>query len=108
VSIGDVVGIHPCKVYGAMAVARPILLLGPEVSHVSDLVDRHAIGRHIRHGDVDGCVHAIRELAAASGDELFGMGRRAGEVIQSTLSKRQLCGQFCDVLQRGLPAPAQG
>jgi glycosyltransferase involved in cell wall biosynthesis len=110
VSIGDgVVGIvHPCKVYGAMAVARPILLLGPEVSHVSDLVDRHAIGRHIRHGDVDGCVRAIGELAAASRDELFGMGRRAGEVIQSTLSKQQLCGQFCDVLQRGLPAPAQG
>lgn len=109
VSIGDgVVGIvHPCKVYGAMAVSRPILLLGPDVSHVSDLIDRHAIGRHVRHGDVDGCVRAITELAGAPPAELSVMGRRAGEVIETMLGKKQLCGQFCDVLQRALPAPAQ-
>lgn len=110
VSIGDgVVGIvHPCKVYGAMAVARPILLLGPNPSHVSDLIDRHAIGRHVRHGDVDACVRAILEMAALPPAERDDMGRRAGEVIETSLSKKQLCGQFCDVLQRGLPAPAQG
>src|SRR2546426_11939478 len=31
----EVVGIvHPCKVYGAMAVARPVILLGPTDSHI--------------------------------------------------------------------------
>jgi hypothetical protein len=35
----DVVGIvHPCKVYGAMAVARPVLFVGPARSHVGDLL----------------------------------------------------------------------
>jgi glycosyltransferase involved in cell wall biosynthesis len=110
VTIGDgVVGIvHPCKVYGAMAVARPILLVGPDVSHVSDLIDRHAMGRHVRHGDVEGCVRAITELAGAPPTELSIMGRRAGEVVATQLSKKQLCGRFCDVLQRALPAPVRG
>ena len=46
VTLGDgVVGIvHPCKVYGAMAVARPLLYVGPRPSHVSDLLDHDDIG----------------------------------------------------------------
>lgn len=45
-TIGDgVVGIvHPCKVYGAMTGVRPILLVGPEQSHVGDLLAREQIG----------------------------------------------------------------
>ena len=41
VTLGDaVVGmVHPCKVYGAMAAARPILFVGPAPSHVSGVVD---------------------------------------------------------------------
>ena len=31
--------IHPCKIYGAMAAARPILFLGPNPSHISDLLE---------------------------------------------------------------------
>lgn len=107
VSMGDeVVGIvHPCKVYGAMAVARPILLLGPNPCHVSDLIDRHRMGRHIRHGDVDGALRAVRELADAPEAERLAIGLCAAKVVATTLSKDRLCGRFCDVLERGLPAP---
>ena len=45
VSLGEpMVGIiHPCKVYGAMAVARPVLYFGPSPSHVADLLERAPI-----------------------------------------------------------------
>src|SRR6201999_4045559 len=68
VSLGnDMVGIiHPCKVYGAMAVARPILFFGPKPSHVSDLLDAHHFGLGATHGDVTGAVNAIRQLQAMS------------------------------------------
>jgi hypothetical protein len=29
--------IHPCKIYGAMAAAKPILYFGPQPSHITDL-----------------------------------------------------------------------
>ena len=107
VSIGDdMVGIvHPCKVYGAMAVSRPILLLGPRPCHVSDLIEKHHVGWHVRHGDVDGAVKVLREMMAAPHAELEEMGRRAATAIAGSLSKKELMRRFCDVLQRGLPGP---
>ncbi len=107
VSIGDdVVGIvHPCKVYGAMAVSRPILLLGPSPSHISDLIEGHLIGWQIGHGDVDGAVRVLREILDTPAEVLDEMGRRAAELVSRSLSKRELMTRFCDVLQRGLPAP---
>lgn len=109
VSIGDaVVGIvHPCKVYGAMAVSRPLILLGPNPCHVSDLIEQHQIGRHISHGNVDGAVAVLNDLAGRDPGELRAMGERASRVIATTLSKAELQKRFCDVLQRGLPNPAQ-
>jgi hypothetical protein len=108
VSLGDdVVGIvHPCKVYGAMCVSRPILLLGPDPSHVSDLINQHQIGWQVRHGDVAGIVRSIRTAAAMPPTELARMGAVAGAVVASGLSRPALAGRFCDVLERGLdPSP---
>lgn len=104
VTIGDgVVGIvHPCKVYGAMAVSRPILFLGPRPSHVSDLIDAHRIGHQVEHGDVEGCVAAIASLRAAAPAEREAMGRRAKAVIDEQLSKRVLCGRFGDLIERSM------
>lgn len=108
VSIGDdVVGIvHPCKVYGAMAVSRPVLTFGPRPSHVSDLVEQHKIGWHIPHGDVDAAEKALREMLATPEAELRAMGDRAAKVVATSLSKKTLCGEFTDLMLKGLPKPA--
>ena len=102
VTIGDaVVGIvHPCKVYGAMAVARPVVLVGPAQSHVGDLLEGEDIGWQVRHGDVDGLVRLIRSLAERPADDLAAAGDRARRVLHEGLGKDQLCGRFCDVLER--------
>lgn len=116
VSVGnEAVGIiHPCKIYGAMAVARPIILLAPDPCHVSDLVagtrgqedfapaDRMPIGWHIPHGDADRAAAVIREVIESPPERLAAMGERARHVIERQLSKPTLCGAFCDVLERGL------
>jgi glycosyltransferase involved in cell wall biosynthesis len=102
VSLGDdAVGIvHPCKIYGAMAVSRPVLYLGPEPSHVADIVGRFGIGWRIAHGDIDGAVRVIREAAATPPEELGAMGRRARSAVRQELGKDRLCGALCDVLER--------
>jgi colanic acid biosynthesis glycosyl transferase WcaI len=104
VSIGnEVVGIvHPCKVYGAMAVSRPILLLGPKPCHVSDIIEQHKLGWHIAHGDVDGATRALQAILDTPPAELAAMGRRAAQMISTSLSKRELSGRFCDCLERGI------
>jgi colanic acid biosynthesis glycosyl transferase WcaI len=104
VSIGnDVVGIvHPCKVYGAMAVSRPILGLGPKPSHVSDLVENNSIGWHVSHGDVDSCEKALRAMLDTPREQLQQMGARAAQVVATSLSRKTLMGRFCDVLERNV------
>lgn len=105
VTVGnEVVGIvHPCKIYGAMAVGRPVLTFGPDRCHLADLVAEHGIGRHVAHGRVDEAVGAIRELAATTEAERRAMGDRAAAVVRDRLSKRVLCSRFADILERGLP-----
>ncbi len=102
VTVGDaVVGIvHPCKVYGAMAVARPVLLMGPEQCHVSDLLQEHDWGWHIPNGDVDRAEQVLRAIAETSSEELMQKGLRARALMTQTLSKAALCGRFCDVMER--------
>jgi hypothetical protein len=111
VTMGDgMVGIvHPCKVYGAMAVARPILLLGPTQSHVGDLLERATIGWSIRHGDVEGAVALFRALLAMRPADLGDRGRRGRALLEADLSKAALCGRLCDVIQRkAAPATDRG
>ena len=104
VTVGDfIVGIvHPSKVYGALAVGRPILLVGPEESHVGELIREHDIGWRVSHGDVAGAERVLRLIAAMPEAELAAKGRRARELVESRLSKAELCGRFCDVMERGV------
>ena len=104
VSLGqDMVGIvHPCKIYGAMTVGRPILFLGPRPSHVADILDENPIGKHVAHGDVAACVAAIESFLDMSEQQLKTMGDTAQRVLAQRFTQAYLCGKFCDALERAL------
>lgn len=99
----DMVGIiHPCKAYGAMSVARPIVLVGPEECHITDILRGDEIGWSVLHGDVDGAVRLFRTLADESTVRMIERGRRAKQLVSQQFSKQALCEQFCDVIERGV------
>lgn len=105
VTLGDeVVGIvHPCKIYGAMAVSRPLLIFAPSPSHLSDLVDRFQLGFHVRHGEVDGAVAALRAALTLPAEERAAMGHRGAVAVAGELSRASLRGQLCDLVEATLP-----
>lgn len=102
VSMGEeMVGIvHPCKIYGAMAVGRPLLTLGPKESHVSDILNDLDVGKQVQHGDVGATVRAIEEFQDMPVTEREAMGGRAQRAVRERFSRTKLCGDFCDVLER--------
>lgn len=104
VTVGDAIPgiVHPSKVYGAMAVARPILLIGPEENHVADIMNDHDMGWRVRHGDVEGTVRVLREIASAAPEALAEKGRNARDAMVAMGGKAGACGRLCDVLERGL------
>ena len=104
VSLGpEMVGIvHPCKIYGAMTVGRPILFLGPRPSHVADILDECPIGKQVEHGDVTECVAAIESFLATAPEQLKSMGDMAERVLTQRFTQVHLCGRFCDALEAAL------
>lgn len=92
--------VHPCKVYGAMAVGRPILFVGPRPSHVTDILDQHDVGRAVQHSDVDGCISAIRQLAALAQFERDAMGQTAVRVVAKDFDHHALITRFCEAAER--------
>lgn len=104
VSIGnESVGIvHPCKIYGALALAKPVLLLGPRRNHFTHRLEGEssdnpwdAVGKQVEHGDIEGMVAAIRALADLTEEERERLGA-CGQSLIAGLSKDRLCGLLAD------------
>ncbi|MBE0545467.1 MAG: glycosyltransferase family 4 protein [Verrucomicrobia bacterium] len=57
--------IHPCKIYNVLSVGAPVLYVGPQPSHVSEVLDslEATLCARVDHGDIDDCVGQIRRLA---------------------------------------------
>ncbi|MEM8836063.1 MAG: glycosyltransferase family 4 protein [Planctomycetota bacterium] len=97
----EVVGIvHPCKIYGAMAVGRPILLLGPTPCHASDILEGEGVGWQVGPEDSEGAAKIVREVLETPREKLEEMGRTARRLVDEKYSKRSLCGRFCDLMER--------
>ncbi|QDT70696.1 putative glycosyl transferase [Planctomycetes bacterium MalM25] len=107
VTLGDaVVGcVHPCKVYGALALGRPVLYAGPRPSHVTDLLSEDnpadRIGWSLEHGDVDGAIAAIDAIRSLPREELDAMGRRAADLVNEQFNTQKMIDRFSDVVLRG-------
>jgi colanic acid biosynthesis glycosyl transferase WcaI len=96
VTMGDsVVGIvHPCKIYSAMAVSRPILVFGPEHCHAADILADSGCGWHVRHGDVAAAVAAVTTAAALDTADCEAMGHKAAAMIAARFSRGNLIDRF--------------
>lgn len=104
VSLGDpMVGVvHPCKIYGVMAIAKPVLYVGPKPSHITDLLEKSPFGWHIPHGQVDLAVEIIRGLRRT---DLSSRGGRGRQLLAAELSQTKLLGTLCDRLERATVNP---
>jgi len=91
--------VHPCKIYGAMAVGRPILAIAPENSHISDIINKYKIGLRFNHGDIDGVVKGILTFAGMDKEERESMGRNAVRAIKEEFSQEKLTKMFIETLE---------
>jgi len=102
VTLGNaMVGIvHPCKVYGALRVARPVLFVGPAESHVGEILRASGAGWQVPHGDAEGAAARIREAAALSPERRAAIGAAGAAWLETEASKELLCGRLSDLLER--------
>jgi hypothetical protein len=57
--------VHPCKIYNMLAVGAPVIYIGPQPSHVTEILDQPGAGHpwcSVRHGEGELLAHRIRQL----------------------------------------------
>lgn len=100
VSIADegVGVIHPCKIYGALAVGRPVIALAASESYAADILAANDVGWLINHGDVDRLTQLLQELQALDPGRLPALGATARRAAGSTYARSSLLGRVCDII----------
>ena len=100
--------VHPCKLYGAMAVGRPVIALASAESYVGEILAKHDIGWRVSHGDVDGMIAVLRQVCDAGSARLLSMGQTARDVAIHAFPRERALAAVCDVLEgvapRAIPA----
>lgn len=97
--------VHTCKVYNILALGIPFLYLGPEHSHITDLVSdaaRPSFAKRAEHGDVDSVIRIIRNAASSR----IPVPIAAEQALARNYSQEALLPAMCDVLNEatGLPS----
>jgi len=83
----------PCKLYGAMASARPALFVGPEHCETADTIRESGCGQTIRLGETAAVVEAI-EAMAADRQASEAMGERGRVAFLSDFERQGCCAQW--------------
>jgi len=91
--------VHPCKVYGALAVGRPVLAIAPRDSYIGDILAAHGVGWLIEHGDVDGLEALLRRLLAMPLEEREAFGASAREACRGPFARDHLLDEVCDLVE---------
>ena len=72
VSLGDNCSgfTHPNKIYGSMFVGKPILYIGPDDSHISEILDKCPGNISIRHGETNLLVESLISFSKKSKQDI--------------------------------------
>ena len=81
--------VHPCKIYNILSVGAPVLYIGPNPSHVSEIIGQ-IHGDHLSyssaHGDVDSLLHAIADVRRQSAS----LPRQVPPPVRANFSRESL------------------
>jgi colanic acid biosynthesis glycosyl transferase WcaI len=94
----------PSKLYAALAVARPCIMVGPEQSEVAKVITDFKAGVVVPQGDAQGLANAIKRYRH-SGEDWFAAhngAAQAGEVFQPEFSIEAWMGRAWDAIKNEL------
>lgn len=99
--MGDLfVGIlHPCKVYGVLAVGRPFVFIGPQDSHIGDLIKESGLGIQLPHGRSQDLIDAIQRVRRMAREPLSDIQKKEIALKDSKFSRRDLCARTISAIE---------
>jgi colanic acid biosynthesis glycosyl transferase WcaI len=94
----DLVGYtHPNKIYGAMYIGKPILYIGPDPSHVTDIIKSLEANISVNHNQVDELVKKLLSLKRHK-NELNEMGSQNKEIAIKNFNPARLKAEMVNII----------
>jgi hypothetical protein len=90
--------VHPCKIYNILAVSAPVIYIGPQPSHVTEILNRlgdeHSSIR-VEHGEAEALANQIQDLR----QKTAGDRRPLSTEVTTAFSKGVLLPELIGVLE---------
>ena len=90
---------HPNKVYGAMYIGKPILYIGPEPSHVSEIINDIDGNIMVNHGEVDSLINKLDVFAKLSLTEREKIGKSNSQIANMNFLPSTLINRMIDIIE---------
>jgi glycosyltransferase involved in cell wall biosynthesis len=92
--------VHPSKIYGILAVGKPFVFIGPEESHMGDLMRESGLGWHVNHGDVDRLLSVIAEARGLTEARREEIRRKSLDEARKRFSGRKLVPELVRLVEK--------
>ena len=96
---GSVGYTHPNKIYGAMFIGKPILYLGPQKSHVTDILEECDNNIAIQHGESNQLVEKLLAFGALTDTARETIGRINREYAEKHFHPSVLIGKMAEAIE---------
>lgn len=91
--------IHPCKIYGILAVGRPFVYIGPRQSPIGELVSHHGMGARVSHGDLHALTQAIDRHIDSGSYGLSSSFQKTIDLKNSHFSQKKLMPELIALIE---------
>jgi len=91
---------HPNKIYGSMFIGKPILYIGPENSHISEILDKCEGNISVNHGDFDFLVEKLDRFAKSSFEKNQLIGNNNKNFANKYLHPTKLINKMADSIEK--------
>lgn len=91
--------VHPCKIYGILSVGRPFVFIGPQNSHIGDLMKEKGLGHHVEHGDIEGLAAVIEKTRHLEPAQKQKIETESIDLKNSHFSRAALSKRYIDLIE---------
>jgi hypothetical protein len=90
--------IHPSKIYAALAVGRPTIVIGPGASAAADLVRETGSDLLVEHSEINKLVSILQKLHFKSNRSIDRLANRSVRLIEMKYSRQILTHKFINAI----------
>ena len=90
--------VHPCKIYGALAIGRPVIAISPRNSYAADILRDCEVGWLCERSDAESLAALVRRVASLSGSDVARLQMNAKQLASESFRSDRLRDAVCELL----------